>query len=239
MIPGPTLSVCITTRDMAAFLPLVLANVDPIADEIVVLDSGSRDDSLDVLRCFPKVRVVHGRFDGHYGRLKNAVLEHARCDWVLLLDSDELLGDELRAQIPQLIRTRWRRHFKLPRYWLVARAPFRYLHSEKHYPDHQLRLFRNERFWRYGDDQAVHEHFPRRGRGRGRRLQRGHIFHFNFLLNDRAAREAKVLRYRSIDERAERTSRMYLFEDGRVAVRMCDEQLSGLDEQRIAELVAA
>ncbi len=229
----PKLSVCITTFNMGHFLPLLLRNVEDVADEIVVLDSLSDDNTVELVKAHPKGRLLERAFDHHYGRHKNAVLEAAQGDWVLLLDSDELISDRLREMLPKLIRSRWYTHYKLPRYWLAGANPWTYVDSSAHYPDHLIRLFRNTPFWRYGDDQPAHEHFPRKGRGPKKRLREGHLFHFNFLLHDRASREGKVATYTELrPDRADTSQDVYLFEEGGAQVKPCKEGLDGvkLDE---------
>jgi len=230
---GPTLSVCMITQDMAHFLPFLLRQVTPLADEVVVVDGGSRDGTPEAAAAFPGVRVIHHPFDGNLVRQKNFLIEQASCDWIFVIDSDELMGDRLRGSLPRLIRTRRYTHYKFPRYWVVDTDPYRYVRSEKLYPDFQLRLFRNLPFFRYTDRSTVHGHFPRQGRGPGRKMRRCHLFHFDFLLNDRARREAKVRRYTEIDPVTAGTSAMYLWEEKPHRIRRCREPLSGFDPERL------
>lgn len=236
---SPSLSVCITTFNRAPVLPLLLDSVGDLGQEIVVLDSHSTDGSTELLAAHPRVRLVQRAFDEHYGRHKNAVLEAARGDWILLLDSDELLGAELKAAIPKAIASRWYSHYKLPRYWLApgARdAELRHVHAPGLYPDWQLRLFRNRPAFRYPADASVHEHFPREGRGRGRKLKGRHLFHLDFLLNDRAEREAKAARYGAARAGAEITSLVYLWEDRPHRLLPCAEAPAGVDVQQLTAL---
>ncbi|RKY19917.1 MAG: hypothetical protein DRQ55_09280 [Planctomycetota bacterium] len=231
-MPSPTLSVCVTTFNRLPVLPMLLDNLAGVGDELVVLDSLSDDGTAEALAADPRVRLVQHAFEGHYGRYKNVVLDAAQGDWILLVDSDELLGDALKAALPKAVGSRWVSHYKLPRYWLApgigCERP-RYVQADSLYPDWQLRLFRNTTAFRYPDDARVHEHFPRKGRGRGRKLAGCHLFHLDFLLNDRAAREAKVARYGEGGELAAATSRVYLYEDLPHRLAACDEPLSGVD----------
>lgn len=233
---SPRLSICITTHNRLALLPRLLAHLDGLGDEIVVLDSLSDDGSAELLAAHPRVRLIQRGFDGHYGRHKNEVLDAARGDWILLLDSDELLGAGLKAVIPRAIASFWYSHYKLPRCWLAPRgagagavaaalADPHYVDAPGLYPDWQLRLFRNRPPFRYPPDAAVHEHFPRTGRGRCKKLAGQHLLHLDFLLNDRAAREAKVARYAALGpgDDAARTSRVYLWEDLPHRVVRCGE----------------
>jgi glycosyltransferase involved in cell wall biosynthesis len=233
----PKLSVCLVTQNAARLLPRLLANVDEVADEIVAVDGGSTDETCGILGAHAKVRLLHRPFDGRFAEQKNFAFAAARGDWILCVDSDELLGDRLRAKIPDLIRSRWYVHYKLARYWILSGPPWTYVRSPIHYPDFQLRLFRNVPAFRYTPDRIVHHHFPREGRGRGRRLRRLHLFHFDFVLADREARERKFRRYSEIEPRTASTSRMYLYEDFDWRERRCREPLSGVTFPALAESV--
>jgi glycosyltransferase involved in cell wall biosynthesis len=210
---------------MAHFLPSVLDSVDSIADEIVVVDGHSTDATVDLLKSYPKVRLFRRQFTGNFGEQKNYAIEQASGDWVLVVDSDEVLGDKLVKEIPKAIQTTRYSHFKICRYWLVESNPWRYVHGPHHYPDYQLRLFRNLPQFRYDPGKIVHTHFPREGRGPGKKLKGLHIFHFDFMLKDRAAREEKVRRYVRLEPWSQSTSEMYLFEDGDYKVKVCREPL--------------
>lgn len=221
----PTLTVCIVTQDRAPLLRGLLANVRDVADEIVVVDGGSRDDTAAVAAAEPKVRLHHRPFDLARNQ-KNHAFGLARGDWILVVDTDERLGERLRARLPRLLahpRNRW---YKFPRYWVGAVDPLRYVRAKRLYPDWQLRLFRNEEFWRYAGDRSIHHHFPREGRGVGRRVRGAHVFHFDFLLATRAEREAKVARYLRLAPESEPVNSMYLYEDIPHTLSRCRERVS-------------
>jgi glycosyltransferase involved in cell wall biosynthesis len=211
---------------MAHFLPSVLANVEGICDEIIAIDSYSTDGTDQLLARHPKVKLYQRPFEFDFGAQKNFAISKATGDWVLIVDSDELLGDRLRSRIQVLIRSRRYTHYKFSRYWLISTDPYRYVHSFQHYPDFQLRLFRNVPFFRYESTKVVHTHFPRQGRGPGKKMRRMHIFHFDFLLKDRVTRENKFRHYSELEPNSTKTSTMYLFEDFDYSVRRVREPLS-------------
>jgi glycosyltransferase involved in cell wall biosynthesis len=234
-----SLSVCITTHQMGHVLPFVLASIGPAASEIVLLDNDSTDDTAAVAAEFPRVRLVRREFPGDYGLNKNAALDAARGDWILLLDSDELVGDRLRTALPALVATRWYDCYKLPRHWVVPGDAWRHVKTEWHHPDWQLRLFRNRPFFRYPAGETVHHHFPRRGRGRMRRLRSHPLFHLDFLLNDRAAREAKVRSRSALNRGAIATHEtFYLYEDREHTLAPCKDRVSLVTPAAISRLAA-
>jgi len=218
----PTLSVCCIVQNNEALLPRFLANVERIADEIVAVDGGSTDATLEILRSNSRVRVVERPFDG-FTNQKNAAIDAARGDWVLMLDSDELVSDVMATALPRLLRSRFRRWYKFPRYWLASEDPPMYVNSAKLYPDFQLRLFRNLPFFRYEAGRPVHERFPKRGRGWGRKLRKGHVVHLAFLTMSREDRERKAAAYSALNPSQESTNMMYLREDSRHSIEPCHE----------------
>jgi len=222
----PSLSVCLVTQDMAHFLPHCLAGIENIADEIIAIDGASTDGTLGILERHPKVRCFERRFAGHFGQQKNYAIEQARGDWVLVVDSDEVLGDRMQELVPKLMQSKKYTHYKFARYWITDGPPYRYIRTPMHYPDFQLRLFRNLPFFRYPSEKVVHTHFPRKGRGPGRKIRRAHIFHFDFILNDRSGREAKYERYLDLEPSTAKTSQMYLYEDFEAEPRKCREAMT-------------
>ncbi len=84
------------------------------ADEIVLVDSGSTDGTLEIARQF-KAKIVYRAFDG-YGSQKNFATEQASNDWILSLDDDEILMPELQQEIRYLdLKNTDYQGFKIPR----------------------------------------------------------------------------------------------------------------------------
>src|SRR5512144_329288 len=67
------------------------------ADELIVVDSGSSDRTVELAHAFP-ARVMQMPWRG-YGATKNDALQHATGDWILWLDADERVTPELAAEI--------------------------------------------------------------------------------------------------------------------------------------------
>lgn len=98
--PTP-LSCCIIARNEGDRIGDVLRAVKPLTDDIVVVDSGSTDDTITVAQSLG-ARVVHHDWPG-YGPQKRFSEECARHDWILNLDADEVLTPELREEISALM----------------------------------------------------------------------------------------------------------------------------------------
>ncbi|MGH7895310.1 MAG: glycosyltransferase family 2 protein, partial [Candidatus Binatia bacterium] len=99
---GLRVSLCVIARDEAASLGACLASAAPIVDEIIVVDTGSCDESPAVALAHG-ARVVHAPWQDDFAAARNAALAEARGTWVLSLDADEVLSadaaDALRASI--------------------------------------------------------------------------------------------------------------------------------------------
>ena len=115
-------SVVVTTLDNATTLERCLASV-AWADEIVVLDSGSRDATLEIAKKYTQ-RIFSQPFAG-YSAQKQRAIDLAAHDWVLLLDADEALGAGSRAAIETALENPRAAGFRLPRggYALRLEAP--------------------------------------------------------------------------------------------------------------------
>jgi len=63
-------------------------------EDVVVYDNGSTDGTLEIARDYPNVHLIEGNFDG-FGTTKNRAASFAKHDWVLIIDSDEVVGEGL------------------------------------------------------------------------------------------------------------------------------------------------
>ena len=143
-------SVIVITKDEARNVGGALESVR-WADDIVVVDSGSRDDTVAVARRHT-ARVVTHDWPG-YGAQKNFAAGLAAHDWVLSLDADERVTPALAREIRALLAAGpEKRGYRIPR---VTRYLGRWIRSTDWYPDRQLRLY-DRRTGRW-NDRRVHE----------------------------------------------------------------------------------
>ena len=112
------------------------------ADEIVIVDSGSKDRTLEIAGSFGAKTSYHA-FGGH-GEQKNVALDLCTMDWVLLLDADEVLTPQLQQEIRQVLACEDGRQPKYGAYWIPRLNLIfgRWIRHGGFYPDHKLRLFR-------------------------------------------------------------------------------------------------
>lgn len=143
------LSAVIITLDCAAQLEACLDSV-AFADEIVVVDCGSRDGTVELAQG-RGARVIHQDWLG-FGPQKQFAVDSAANDWVLCVDSDERVTPELRASIEAALTAPLSRAYEFARCNLFMG---RYLRHGEGYPDYGVRLF-DRRHARWSDD-TVHE----------------------------------------------------------------------------------
>jgi glycosyltransferase involved in cell wall biosynthesis len=144
----------------------------PVADEIIVLDSFSTDNTVAI--AVARGAVVHQQVFAGYKQQKNAVLAMAANNYVLSLDADEMLSDELAASIMAAKKKFISTAYAMNRCNVYCG---RYIRRGLWYPDRKLRLF-DKRFARWvghnpHDRVEMHNDLPVK-------YLRGDIIHFAF-----------------------------------------------------------
>ncbi|MCB1107933.1 MAG: glycosyltransferase family 2 protein [Chlamydiia bacterium] len=149
------ISVTILTKDNEETIGSVLESVR-LFDEVILLDTGSTDATLEIARIYPNVKVFKSDFIG-FGPLHNLAAEYASHEWVLSLDSDEVLTPSLAKEILDLSLDPQK----------VYSFPFDNYFNGKHikwcgwYPDRHIRLY-HKGSTSFTNDQ-VHERIQTKG----------------------------------------------------------------------------
>jgi glycosyltransferase involved in cell wall biosynthesis len=137
-VPGVTAT--LITLNESAHIEAALQSV-AWADEIVVVDAHSTDDTVEKARRFTD-RVIVRDWAGYIDQ-KNYAASIATCDWIFSLDADERVTPELAAEIKALMASSPRSAgYRVPR---VSHYLGRWIRSTDWYPDYQLRLYDRRR----------------------------------------------------------------------------------------------
>ncbi|MGZ8191789.1 MAG: glycosyltransferase family 2 protein [Methylococcaceae bacterium] len=132
------LSVIIITKNEASHIGRCLESVS-WADEIIVLDSGSQDDTVAICQQYTD-KVYETDWPG-FGVQKQRALDMATGDWVLSIDADEMVTSELRVEIKHALQQKEFQGYEIPR---LSSYCGRQMRHGGWWPDYVLRLFRRQ-----------------------------------------------------------------------------------------------
>ncbi|MGE5587307.1 MAG: glycosyltransferase [Clostridia bacterium] len=94
------ISLCMIVKDEEEFLPGCLDSVKGVVDEIVIVDTGSTDRTVEIARQYG-AKVYRYEWNDDFAAARNESLKHATCGWILVLDADERLdagaGETLKS----------------------------------------------------------------------------------------------------------------------------------------------
>lgn len=97
-----TLSVCMIAKNEEKLLPMCLASVQNLADEIILVDTGSTDRTVEIARQYG-AKIFHTTWENDFSAARNESLEHATSDWLLYLDADEIVTEDNCRKIRKTI----------------------------------------------------------------------------------------------------------------------------------------
>lgn len=207
------LSACIMTQDVPELLEVCLRDMD-FADEIVIVDGGSDPATKAVATACARAVYIGNPWPGNYSTQRNVYMEAARGEWIFSMDSDERLEPGFAQSMDDWMARDDVDGFAFPRCWRTDENHFVY--TEWHYPDFNMRLFRNRPDLRYldGPENAVHHSMT----GVWKPLKffdAPVIFHDCLIYDDRRTREGKIRLYDEIssNESGARYKPFYLYED--------------------------
>lgn len=118
-----------------------LESVKNLAWEIVVVDGGSSDKTLDIAKEFG-ARIINTSNPANFHINKNKAIDAALGDWILQLDADEVVTEQLAEEIKKAVAS----DADINGYWMPRSNFFlgRFLKKGGQYPDYTLRLYKNK-----------------------------------------------------------------------------------------------
>ena len=148
-VAGLTLSLCMIVRDEEEMLPRCLAAIAPVVDEIVVVDTGSRDATIEIARSYG-ARVIEHTWTDSFAEARNISFDAATGDWLMFLDADQVLVSEDAERLRALTGHTWREAFYLIETSYLGETGDGFAAT-----DNVLRVFRNRPQYRF--EGRVHE----------------------------------------------------------------------------------
>lgn len=103
-MPRVPLTLCMIVKDEEEYLEACLASVKGVVDEMIVVDTGSTDRTPEIAEA-QGAKVIRHRWRDDFAAARNAGLERASGEWILVLDADEQLFEEDKAALRQLVTT--------------------------------------------------------------------------------------------------------------------------------------
>lgn len=166
-----SLSVIIITKNEAENIRACLESV-AWADEVIVVDSGSVDETVSIAKEMGARVYVHTDWPG-FGVQKNRALDYAGHDWVLSIDADERVTAALRTEIEKALQSSGADGYYCPR---LSQFCGKFIRHSGWYPDYVLRLFRRDagRF----SESLVHESVLLTGRSA---KLKNSLLHYSYL----------------------------------------------------------
>ncbi|HUA04117.1 MAG TPA: glycosyltransferase [Solirubrobacteraceae bacterium] len=185
------LSLCMIVKDEEEMLPRCLAAVAPAVDEIVIVDTGSTDRTIEIARDH-NATVIEKPWTGSFSDARNASFEAATGDWIIYLDADEVLVADDVQRLKALTGRTWREAF-----YVVETSYTGELGDGAAMTNNALRIFRNRPNYRFEGrlHEQIAQNLPLYAAGRVEQSS-VRVEHYGYL---GAVRDAKEKSRRNLD----------------------------------------
>ena len=159
-----TISLCMIVKDEEKYLEQCLNSVKDIVDEIIVVDTGSADKTKEIAKRF-NAKIFDFKWIDDFSAARNESIKHAKKDWILVLDADEVLDEEGLKKIKEFVRNNEVDGYLFLQKNYTNETSIAGFVNEEHKKDGKIyagwygsfiaRLFRNKKG--YGFEGSVHE----------------------------------------------------------------------------------
>jgi len=139
---GMKLSLCIAVYNEEKNLHYPMDSAIDIVDEVIIVDGGSTDKTIEIAKSYgKKVKIINSDNPIMFHKNKQKAIEAAQGEWIIQLDADEVLSQELKQEITKLPHgTNDPVAFWVPRKnWFLTG----FLMKGGQYPDYTIRLYKN------------------------------------------------------------------------------------------------
>ena len=186
-----TLGLCMIVKDEEETLPKCLAAVAPAVDEIVIVDTGSSDRTIEIAKEFGAT-VIEQPWTGSFSDARNTSFEASTTDWIIYLDADEVLVADDVKRLRALTGRTWREAF-----YLVLTSFTGEVGDGAAVTNSALRVFRNRPHYRFEGrlHEQIAQHVPTYATGRIEQSS-VRVDHYGYL---GAVRDAKEKSRRNLE----------------------------------------
>ena len=98
-----TVSLCLIARDEEATIGMAIKSILALVDEVIVADTGSTDNTRIIAEGYG-AKVIDVPWEDDFSAARNAALDQATCDWILVLDADEFLQPVRPIEFQRLLQ---------------------------------------------------------------------------------------------------------------------------------------
>ena len=100
---NPTLSLCMIVKDEEKSLSTCLESVKDHVDEIIIVDTGSTDSTVEIAKKY-NAKIYHHPWENSFSKARNYSLKYATCDWILIMDADEEMESNDAHKLREVIK---------------------------------------------------------------------------------------------------------------------------------------
>ncbi len=99
----PTISLCMIVKNEEEHLPHALSSVRDAVDEIIIVDTGSTDNTVEIAKSFG-AKVYYYEWNNDFASARNEALKYATCDWILSMDADDEMNLEQVKRLKMILK---------------------------------------------------------------------------------------------------------------------------------------
>lgn len=142
------ISLCMIVKNEEKYIKMCLENAMKLADEAVIVDTGSTDKTKEIIKDFDSnIKIIDYKWENDFSKARNISIENASGDWILILDADEkLLCDATKVR--EILKDAKIDGYKIPLYNIMDASMI--LYSAVY-----TKIFRNKKEYRYSG--SIHE----------------------------------------------------------------------------------
>lgn len=202
MAMEPKLSVCLIVKDEEKHLVRCLTSIAKAADEIIVVDTGSKDNTVQIAHQYTD-KVFSVDWQDNFSDARNFTLSKATGDWVLFLDGDEALEMKSIPALKERINST-----ETEGYLIKVLNYYEHANKLEMAPDVVFRLFRNRKDYKYSG--AIHEQIcdnilAVNPRAKIEVAEDIYIYHYGYMKDEIKAKKKKERNTKLLEKEVQRT----------------------------------